>query len=72
MRRTCKGLGLQLVTHLRDGVRARAEEGDIDVLEGLCKVGVLREEAVTGMNRLCAGLEKQSITSDQRIINITM
>jgi hypothetical protein len=48
------GLGLRLVADGTDGGRARANEGDPGVSAGLREIGILRQEAVAGMNGLRA------------------
>ena len=45
----------RLVPHPADGVRRRADEGDMTVLENLGEVGVLRQEPVAGMDRVGLG-----------------
>jgi hypothetical protein len=49
-------LGLGLVAHGVDGVRARADEDEAGVEAGLRELGVLGEEAVAGVDRVGAGV----------------
>ena len=50
-----RALGLDLVAHHADVLGARADEGDLVRLDDLGEAGVLRQEAVAGMDRLGAG-----------------
>lgn len=44
--------GGDLVTEVADGLRRRADPGQARLHDGLGEVGVLREEAVSGMDRV--------------------
>ncbi len=48
-------LGQYLVAHLADRFRARADEDEARLLDALGEIGILRQEAVTGMDRLGVG-----------------
>jgi hypothetical protein len=48
--------GGHLVAEVADGLRARADPDQPGVDDGLGEIGVLREEAVAGMDRVRAGL----------------
>jgi hypothetical protein len=48
-------LGADLVAHQADGFGARADEGEAGFFDALAEVGVFREEAVAGMDRLGVG-----------------
>ena len=49
-------LRLELVATLAKRLRGRADEDEAGCLDGLREVGVLGQEAVTGVDRVCAGL----------------
>ncbi len=55
-RRVGELLGLDLVAHRRDRAGRWADEGDAFSLEGAREVGILRQEAVTRMHRVSAGI----------------
>ena len=46
----CNGLGRQLVAHLREDVRRRADEGDTGFLAGAGEISVFAQKAVAGMD----------------------
>ena len=48
-------LGHDLVAHHADSFRTRADEGEAGLLDTLGEVGVLRQEAVAGVNRFGVG-----------------
>ena len=48
-------LGLDLAAHRVDGARGRPDPGQSRVADGSCEAGVLRQEAVAGVDRLGAG-----------------
>ena len=50
--------GRHLVAKVADGLRARPDPDQSGVDDGLGEVGVLREEPVTGMDRVRAGLRR--------------
>ena len=47
---------LDFVAHGLDGESVGADEGDLFLLQGFYKVGVLRQKAKAGMNRISARL----------------
>ena len=60
-------LGFDLVAHRRDGLDSGTYEGDLLLLQRLGEGGVLRQEAVTGMHGLRAGIADRlhDIVDDQ-------
>ena len=59
-----------LVAHETDGFGARADENEAALLDALGEVGVLREEAVAGMDRL--GVGDFGGADDRRDVEVTV
>lgn len=47
-----------LVSEITNGLGRRADPGDARIDDGLCEIGVLREEAVAGVDGVCARLRR--------------
>ena len=62
-------LGRDLVAHQTDGFRARPDENETGGFHPLGKIGIFREEAVAGVNRL--GIGDFRCRNDRRDVEIT-